>query len=116
MSRPSTSGSPAYADAHGLPLVVLHVYTIGALVYPVMPYPIPPYPVVEEMERFRAEALRTAEHSLGRWTEKYSDVDVRTEVTEGPAARELVTPVGVPACSSSGPAATVAWPACCSVR
>lgn len=73
-----------------MPLVVLHVYTIGALVYPVMPYPIPPYPVVEEMDRFRAEALRTAEHSLGRWTEKYPDVDVRTEVTEGPAARELV--------------------------
>ena len=38
------------------------------------------------MDRFRAEALRTAEHSVGRWTEKYPDVDVRTEVTEGPAA------------------------------
>ena len=68
------------------------------------------------MDRFRAEALRTAEHSVGRWTEKYPDVDVRTEVTEGPAARELVNSGRVPACSSSGPAGTVAWPACCSVR
>jgi nucleotide-binding universal stress UspA family protein len=89
-SEPALDYGFAYADAHRLPLVALHVYTIGALVYPVMPYPMPPYPVVEEMERFRVEALRTAEHSLGKWTEKYPDVDVRTEVTEGPAARELV--------------------------
>jgi nucleotide-binding universal stress UspA family protein len=89
-SEPALDFGFAYAEAHAVPLVVLHVYTIGALVYPVMPYPIPPYPVVEEMERFRAEALRTAEHSLGRWTEKYPGVDVRTEVSEGPAARELV--------------------------
>jgi nucleotide-binding universal stress UspA family protein len=51
---------------------------------------VPPYPVVEEMDRIRAEVLRTAEHSLGKWTEKYPDVDVRVEVEEGPAARELV--------------------------
>ena len=79
-----------YADAHGLPLVALHVYTVGAFVYPVPPYPVPPYPVVEEMDRIRAEVLRTAEHSLGKWTEKYPDVDVRIEVAEGPAAHELV--------------------------
>ncbi|HEY7101457.1 MAG TPA: universal stress protein [Mycobacteriales bacterium] len=89
-SEPALDYGFAYADAHGVPLVALHVYTIGAFVYPVMPYPTPPYPVVEEMERFRAEALRTAEHTLGKWTEKYPDVDVRIEVTEGPAARELV--------------------------
>jgi nucleotide-binding universal stress UspA family protein len=79
-----------YADAHGVPLVALHVYTIGAFVYPVMPYPMPPYPVAEEMASFRAEVLRTAEHSLGKWTEKYPDVEVRVEVAEGPAAHELV--------------------------
>ncbi len=79
-----------YADAHGVPLVALHVYTVGALVYPIMPYPVPPYPVVEEMDRIRAEVLRTAEHSLAKWTEKYPDVDVRVEVAEGPAAHELV--------------------------
>lgn len=89
-SEPALDYGFAYADAHGVPLVALHVYTIGAFVYPIMPYPAPPYPVVEEMDRFRAEAFRTAEHSLGKWTEKYPDVDVRIEVTEGPAARELV--------------------------
>jgi nucleotide-binding universal stress UspA family protein len=92
----SPHGEPAldyafgYADAHRLPLVALHVYTVGSFVYPVMPYPVPPYPVVEELDRIRAQALRTAEHALGRWTEKYPDVEVRVEVTEGPAARELV--------------------------
>jgi nucleotide-binding universal stress UspA family protein len=89
-SEPALEYGFGYADAHGLPLVALHVYTIGAFVYPIMPYPMPPYPVVEEMDRIRAEVLRTAEHSLGKWTEKYPDVDVRVEVEEGPAARELV--------------------------
>ena len=89
-SEPALDFGFAYADAHAVPLVALHAYTVRAVVYPVMPYPIPPYPVIEEMNRFRAEALRTAEHSLGRWTEKYPDVEVRVEVTEGPAARELV--------------------------
>jgi nucleotide-binding universal stress UspA family protein len=51
---------------------------------------VPPYPVVEEADRIRAEAPRTAEHCLGTWTEKYPDVDVRVEVAEGQAARELV--------------------------
>jgi nucleotide-binding universal stress UspA family protein len=89
-SEPALEYGFGYADAHGLPLVALHVYTIGAFVYPIMPYPVPPYPVVEELDRVRAEALRTAEHSLGMWTEKYPDVDVHVEVAEGPAARELV--------------------------
>jgi nucleotide-binding universal stress UspA family protein len=89
-SEPALDYGFAYADAHGVPLVALHVYTIGAFVYPIMPYPIPPYPVVEETDRLRAGAFRTAEHSLGRWTEKYPDVEVRVEATEGPAARELV--------------------------
>jgi nucleotide-binding universal stress UspA family protein len=55
-----------------------------------VPYPVPPYPVVEEADRIRAEARRIAEHCVGTWTEKYPDVDVRAEVAEGQAARELV--------------------------
>ena len=89
-SEPALDYGFGYADAHGVPLVALHVYTIGAFVYPIAPYPVPPYPVAEEMARIRAEALRTAEHSLGKWTEKYPDVDVRVETAEGPAAHELV--------------------------
>jgi nucleotide-binding universal stress UspA family protein len=89
-SEPALDYGFGYAEAHGVPLVALHVYTIGAFVYPVMPYPMPPYPVAEEMARYRAEALRTAEHSLGKWTEKYRDVEVRVEVAEGSAAHELV--------------------------
>jgi nucleotide-binding universal stress UspA family protein len=89
-SEPALEYGFGYADVHGVPLVALHLYTIGAFIYPIMPYPVPPYPVVEEMDRIRAEVLRTAEHSLGRLTEKYPDVDVRVEVEEGPAARELV--------------------------
>jgi nucleotide-binding universal stress UspA family protein len=89
-SEPALDFGFAYADAHGVPLEALHVYTIGAFVYPIMPYPAPPYPVTEEMDRFRAEAFRTAEHSLGHWTEKYPNVAVQVTVTEGLAARELV--------------------------
>ena len=89
-SEPALDYGFAYADAHGVPLVALHVYTVGAFVYPIAPYPVPPYPVAEEMARIRAEVLRTAEHGLGKWTEKYPDVDVRVEVERGPAARELV--------------------------
>ncbi len=89
-SEPALEYGFGYADAHGVPLVALHVYTIGAFAYPIAPYPVPPYPVMQEMDRIRTEALRTAEHSLGKWTEKYPDVDVRVEVERGPAARELV--------------------------
>ena len=89
-SEPALEYGFGYADAHGVPLVALHVYTVGAFAYPIAPYPVPPYPVMQEMDRIRAEALRTAEHSLGKWTEKYPDVDVRVEVERGPAARELV--------------------------
>jgi nucleotide-binding universal stress UspA family protein len=80
----------AYADRHGLPLVALHVYTLGAFVYPVMPYPVPPYPITEELARIRAEAARTAEQSLGRWTEKYPGVVARTDVVEGAPVHQLV--------------------------
>ncbi len=80
----------AYADRHGLPLVVLHVYTLGAFVYPLMPYPVPPYPIAEELARIRMEAGRTIEQSVGTWTGKYPDVPVRTDIVEGPAAHELV--------------------------
>ncbi|HEV7655550.1 MAG TPA: universal stress protein [Mycobacteriales bacterium] len=80
----------AYADRHGLPLVALHAYTLGASVYPVMGYPVPPYPIAEELGRIRAAAARTAEHSVGRWTEKYPDVAARTDVTEGAAVHQLV--------------------------
>ena len=89
-SEPALDYGFGYADAHGVPLVALHVYSIGALVYPVMPYPLPPYPVTEEMDHARAQAVRTAEHALGTWTEKYPDVDVRVDVADGSAARELV--------------------------
>ncbi|HEY6746405.1 MAG TPA: universal stress protein [Mycobacteriales bacterium] len=75
----------AYADRHGLPLLALHVYTLGALGYPVMPYP-----VEEELDRVRSESARTAEASVGRWTEKYPDVEARTEVVEGGAVHQLV--------------------------
>jgi nucleotide-binding universal stress UspA family protein len=80
----------AYADRHGLPLVALHVYTLGAFVHPVVSYPVPPYPATEELGRIRAEAARTAEHNVGRWTEKYPAVAVRTDVAEGAALHELV--------------------------
>ena len=80
----------AYADRHGLPLVALHVYILGAFVHPVMPYPVPPYPITEELTRIRDEAARTAEDSVGRWTEKYPDVAARAEVTEGAAVHQLV--------------------------
>ena len=80
----------AYADRHGLPLVALHVYSLGAFVYPVMPYPLPPYPIAEELARIRAEGARTAEHSVGRWTAKYPDVVARTDVAEGAAVQQLV--------------------------
>jgi nucleotide-binding universal stress UspA family protein len=80
----------AYADRHHAPLVALHVYTLGAFVYPIMPYPAPPYPIEEELARIRAEAAHTAEHSLGTWTEKYPDVEARTDVIEGGAAEKLV--------------------------
>ncbi|HEY6744197.1 MAG TPA: universal stress protein [Mycobacteriales bacterium] len=79
-----------YADRHGLPLVALHVYTPGAVIYPVMPFPAPPYPVEEELARIRAEAVRTAEQGVGTWMEKYPEVDSRTDVAEGGAAQKLV--------------------------
>lgn len=79
----------AYADRHGLPLVALHVYTLGAFVHPVMPHPVP-YPIAEELVRIRAEAARTAEQGVGRWVEKYPGVVARTEVVEGAAVHQLV--------------------------
>jgi nucleotide-binding universal stress UspA family protein len=79
-----------YADRDGLPLVALHVHTVGAFAYPVMPYPVPPYPIAEELARLRAAATRTAEQSVGTWTQKYPEVPVRIDVAEGPAAHELV--------------------------
>lgn len=83
-----------YADRHRLPLVALHVYTLGAFFYPAMPYPVPPFPISEELDRVRSEATRTAEESLGRWTAKYPDVSARAEVAEGPAAHHLVEASG----------------------
>lgn len=80
----------AYADRHGLPLVALHVYRLGAFVDPVTPYPAPPYPITEQLGRIRSEAARTAEHSIGPWTEKYPDVTARADVTEGAPVHELV--------------------------
>ena len=80
----------AYADRHGLPLVALHVYTLGAFVYPVC------------RTRCRRTRSRRSSPGSGRrppgpsstasgpWTEKYPDVPARTEVAEGPAAHELV--------------------------
>ena len=95
-----------YADTHGVPLVTLQVFTFGAFVYPVLPYPVPPYPVVEEeLDRIRAEALRTAEHNLAKWTEKYPDVDVHVEAAEGSAAHELVKPAGPRGCRRRRPRA-----------
>ncbi|HST65641.1 MAG TPA: universal stress protein [Mycobacteriales bacterium] len=75
----------AYADRHGLPLVALHVYTLAAFAYPVMPYP-----VAEELAVIQVEAARTAEQNVSRWTEKYPDVEARTEVVEGRAVHQLV--------------------------
>jgi nucleotide-binding universal stress UspA family protein len=80
----------AYADRHGLPLLALHVYTVGAYVHPGLPYAMAPYPVEDELARVRVDALRTVEHSLGKWTEKFPDVEVRTDVADGGAAAELV--------------------------
>ncbi len=80
----------AYAARHGTPLVALHVYTLGSFVYPIMPYPVPPYPITDELARIRVEAARAAEHSVGTWTEKYPEVQARTDVTEGGAAERLV--------------------------
>jgi len=79
-----------YADAHRMRLVVLHAYTLGTFAYPFVPYPVPPYPIAEEAARFRTEATRAAEHSLGPWTEKYPEVEVSVQVVEGSAAHELV--------------------------
>jgi nucleotide-binding universal stress UspA family protein len=80
----------AYADRHNLPLVALHVYPLGAVVYPAMLYPVPPHPATQKRSRIRAEAARTSGHSVERWTEKFPDVAARTDVTEGTAVHELV--------------------------
>jgi nucleotide-binding universal stress UspA family protein len=89
-SEPALDYGFAYADAHGVPLVALHVYTVGTFIYPVATYPAPPHPLTDELDHIRTQARRTAEHRLGRWTEKYPDVDVRVDITQGSAARELV--------------------------
>lgn len=80
----------AYADRHGLPLVGLHVYTLGAFVYPAVPYPVPPYGIEQELARIRAEVVRAAEHSLEVLTQKYPEVQARMDVAEGAAAEKLV--------------------------
>jgi nucleotide-binding universal stress UspA family protein len=80
----------AYADRHGLPLVALHAHALGAFAYQMMPYAASSYPIVEELAGIGAEAARTAEHSVGRWIEKYPDVEARTDVVEGPAVHVLV--------------------------
>jgi len=79
----------AYADRHGLPLLAVHVYPPD-YVYPMTPYPMPAYRAEEERSRIRVEALRTVEHGLGKWTEKYPHVVVRADVAEGGAAEKLV--------------------------
>jgi nucleotide-binding universal stress UspA family protein len=89
-SEPALRYAFDYADVHGKPLVVLHAYTLGTFAYPFVPYPVPPYPIAEESARIRAEATRSAENSLGLWTEKYPEVEVSVQVVEGPAAHELV--------------------------
>jgi len=89
-SEPALRYGFDYADTHRMRLVVLHAYTLGTFAYPFVPYPVPPYPIAEEAARFRTEATRAAEHSLGRWTEKYPEVEVSVQVVQGSAAHELV--------------------------
>ena len=116
-SEPALEYGFGYADAHGVPLVALHVYTIGAFAYPIAPYPVPPYPVMQEMAPHpdRSPPDRRAQPG-----EVDGEVPGRRRPRRGRAgpggARSWSTPAGPPACSSSAPAGTAAWPGCCSAR
>jgi nucleotide-binding universal stress UspA family protein len=79
-----------YAERHGLPLVAVHVYALGAFAYQMMPYAVGSNPVTEELAPIRADVARMAEQSIGRWTQKYPAVEARVELVEGLATQQLV--------------------------
>ena len=80
----------AYADRHGVPLVALYAYTIGAFAYPVTPYPAPTYPITEELGRSGPRRRGPPSTASARGPRSTPTSPARADITEGAPVHELV--------------------------